>query len=91
MQESVIYQEIIQRGILLGREEVRKENREEGRKEGKLEIVMRQLTRRCGKITPETQAQVEKLSASLLGDLGEALLYFQNEADLQEWLARNAK
>jgi hypothetical protein len=31
------------------------------------------------------------LSAPLLGDVGEALLYFQNETDLQDLLARNAK
>src|SRR5262245_7528938 len=67
MQESMIYQEIIQRGILLGREE--------GRKKGRLELLVRQLARCCGKMTPETQAQVEKLSVSLLDDLGEALLY----------------
>jgi predicted transposase YdaD len=56
MQESVIYQEIIQRGILLGREEVREENRKEGKKEGKLEIIRKQLTRQRQKMTPETQA-----------------------------------
>ena len=91
MQESVIYQEIIQRGIMLGREEGRGEGREEGREEGKLEMILRQLAHRFGEIALDTRAQVEKLSASLLDDLGEALLDFQNESDLQDWLARNAE
>ncbi|MGH9939828.1 MAG: DUF4351 domain-containing protein [Blastocatellia bacterium] len=54
-------------------------------------MALRQLTRRFGEIASETQTQIEKLSASLLDDLGEALLDFQNEADLQDWLARNAE
>lgn len=82
MQESVIYQEIIQRGIVLGREE--------GREEGKLGVVLRQLGHRFGNLAPDTQAQVEALGASSLDDLGEALLDFQHESDLQDWLARNA-
>ncbi len=75
MRESVIYQEILQEG------------REEGR-QSELRLVMRQLTRRIGTITPELQFQIQELSLAQLEDLGEALLDFTTEADLINWLNR---
>ncbi len=70
MQESVIYQEIIQRGIA----------------QGELAMVLRQLNRRIGNINPELAAKVEVLSLPKLEELGEALLDFDSEADLVSWL-----
>lgn len=75
MRESVIYQEILQEG------------REEGR-QSELRLVMRQLTRRLGIVTPELQSQIQELSLEQLEDLGEALLDFTTEGDLVNWFNR---
>ncbi|MBW4573131.1 MAG: DUF4351 domain-containing protein [Tolypothrix carrinoi HA7290-LM1] len=73
MRESVIYQEILQEG------------REEGR-QSELRLVKRLLTRRIGAINSQLQTQIENLSLTQLEDLGEALLDFNSETDLVNWL-----
>ncbi|MCV3217273.1 Rpn family recombination-promoting nuclease/putative transposase [Plectonema radiosum NIES-515] len=73
MRESVIYQEILQEG------------REEGR-QSELRLVIRQLTRRIGTINLQLQTKIENLSLTQLEDLGEALLDFNSETDLVNWL-----
>jgi predicted transposase/invertase (TIGR01784 family) len=77
MRESVIYQEILQEG--------KEEGREEGR-QSELRLVMRLLTRRIGAINLQLQCQIENLSLTQLEDLGEALLDFNSETDLVNWL-----
>ncbi|MEH2138446.1 DUF4351 domain-containing protein [Nostoc sp.] len=74
MQESVVYQRIIRQGI------------EQGRREEALSVVMRQLYRRIGIVTPELRSQIEALSLTQLEDLSEALLDFSTAADLTNWL-----
>jgi predicted transposase/invertase (TIGR01784 family) len=78
MRESVIYQDILQEGEQKGRQE--------GRQEGELALILRQLTRRVGTITPEVEAQVRRLSLTQLDNLGEALLDFSQASDLDGWL-----
>ena len=77
MRESVIYQEILQEG--------KEEGREEGR-QSELRLVMRLLTRRIGAINLQLQSQIENLSLTQLENLGEALLDFNSETDLVNWL-----
>ena len=66
MRESVIYQDILQRG--------------------EVAMLLRILTRRIGRITPEIQVQLQALSIAQLEDLGEALLDFSQPSDLITWL-----
>ncbi|MDX2096843.1 MAG: DUF4351 domain-containing protein [Leptolyngbyaceae cyanobacterium bins.59] len=71
MQESVIYQDILQ----------------EGKQAEALALVLRQLNRRLKAVMPnEIQSQVKTLSLSQLEDLGEALLDFSSIDDLLQWL-----
>ena len=70
MQESPIYQEIIQKGV----------------QQGKQDTAIRLLTRRIGSVSPDLQAQIHNLSIAQLDDLSEALLDFSNAADLTVWL-----
>jgi len=77
MRESVIYQEILQEG--------KEEGREEGR-QSELRLVMRLLTRLIGAINVQLQSKIENLSLTELEDLGEALLDFNSETDLVNWL-----
>jgi predicted transposase/invertase (TIGR01784 family) len=78
MQESVIYQEIEQGGIVKGK-------LEEGQS-----LILRLLTRRIGALTPSLQSQIQALSLSQLEVLAEALLDFSEPSDLANWLRSNS-
>ncbi len=82
MKESVIYQEIEAKGIEKGKQE----GRLEGRKEEGLSFVVRLLNRRLGLISLPLEQKIRQLSLNNLEALGEALLDFQTEADLSDWL-----
>lgn len=73
MQQSVIYQEIEEMGILKGEQS----------------LIFRQLTRRIDDISPELRSQVQALSLDKLEVLGEALLDFSESEDLVNWLRDN--
>ncbi|WP_414578280.1 Rpn family recombination-promoting nuclease/putative transposase [Anabaena sp. CCY 9402-a] len=75
MQESVIYQDILQKG------------EERGKKKEALELILRLLTRRFGAIEPEVEQQICTLSITQLEDLAEALLDFTSPSDLVNYLA----
>ena len=70
MQESVIYQDILQNG----------------QQRGEVAFIMRQLTRRFSAIAPELQTKIQQLSIPQLEDLGETLLDFSSVNDLIAWL-----
>jgi predicted transposase YdaD len=62
---------------------------EQGMQRGEATLVLRQLNRRLGQVTTSVEKQVCQLSVEQLEDLGEALLDFENEADLLHWLSQN--
>ncbi|MFB2922737.1 DUF4351 domain-containing protein [Aerosakkonema funiforme] len=78
MQESLFYQEIIQKGVQKGLQQ--------GQKQEAVSLTMRQLRRRIGEISPAIEERIRALSLSQLEDLGEALLDFSAPADLTAWL-----
>jgi len=47
------------------------------------------INRRFGQVTTSVEKQIRQLSVEQLEDLGEALLDFENEADLLHWLSQN--
>lgn len=49
-------------------------------------MIIRQLTRRIGLVTPEIQGRIQSLSLAQLEDLGEALLDLSQPTDLTNWL-----
>jgi flagellar biosynthesis/type III secretory pathway protein FliH len=59
---------------------------EQGKKSEALSLVMRQLNRRIGTVTPELQQRIEQLQLVQLEDLAEELLDFFEVADLEAWL-----
>ncbi|HWQ34439.1 MAG TPA: Rpn family recombination-promoting nuclease/putative transposase [Blastocatellia bacterium] len=61
----------------------------QGSQEGRQALVLRQLTRRFGKLSTRAQAQIRRLSANQLEQLGEALLDFEKVADLNAWLRQH--
>jgi len=74
MEESVIYQEIIQKGV----------------KSGKLELIIRQLKRRIGEVSAKLESQIKELSGEKLDELSEAILDFSQPDDLVNWIANQS-
>ncbi|MGF1481415.1 MAG: Rpn family recombination-promoting nuclease/putative transposase [Cyanophyceae cyanobacterium] len=84
IQESTFYQAITAEAEAKGRAK----GRAEGRAEGEVILILRLLKRRIGKVPPQLQAQIQQLSLAQLEELGEAFLDFEQESDLEAWLAR---
>jgi predicted transposase YdaD len=84
-------------GITLQQTRVYQDAKAEGKAEGVSEgrqaeaqsMILRQLSRRFGTLSPDVNALVMALPVAKLEDLGEALLDFQEIADLQNWLQAN--
>jgi len=74
--QSRFYQEVVEVG------------RQEGLLAGEADLILRQLTRKYGTLTPEVHQQIKALTIAELGDLGEALLDFVEMSDLTTWLSR---
>ncbi len=70
MQESVIYQDILQKGD----------------KQGEERTIIRQLNRRFGEIDSSLIDRIRVLSVEKLDDLAEELLDFSEVSDLVAWL-----
>jgi predicted transposase YdaD len=89
MQESVIYQDILQKGERQG--EKRGEQRGEQRGEHKeaLKYTLRLLNRRYGEIDLSITERVRELSTEQLEQLGEEFLDFSTISDLVTWLEQN--
>lgn len=85
LEESVIYQEILQRGEARGLQQ----GLDRGRREGEAKIVLRLLARRFGPLTPQMQARVAQLSFALLEKLTDDLLDLQSKHQLAGWLRRH--
>jgi predicted transposase YdaD len=76
LQESPWYQEILREGEQKGLLRERS-------------LILKQLIRRVGNLSPEITAQLQNLSIEQLEALGEALLDFSQPEDLVTWLATN--
>ena len=78
MQESVIYQDIVQTGI------------QTGRQQEAVTFVSILIEERFGDIALTLKQQIQKLSREKLELLGKALLNFSSVDDLAAWLAESA-
>ena len=83
MRESVIYQDILQRGLQQGRQE--------GRQEGEVALITRLLTRRLGEVDSLLMERIRGLSTEQLEELAEALLVFSSVADLMAWFTQQER
>lgn len=82
MQESVIYQDILQRGERRG--ELRGKRR--GKRLGERRGIIRQLQHRFGEIDEVLMDKIKHLKIKQLDDLATALLDFSQITDLINWL-----
>jgi predicted transposase/invertase (TIGR01784 family) len=85
LRETKVYQEALEEGEQRGRTE----GISEGRTEEARSLILRQLTRRIGVVSPELQSHITVLSLAQLEALGEALLDFTDAGDLVRWLLEN--
>jgi len=79
----------IAKGLAMGREEGREHGLEQGLERGRLaeaELLLRQLHRRVGAISPDRRERVLCLSFERLEGLGDALLEFSSLSELDAWL-----
>ncbi|NER08341.1 MAG: DUF4351 domain-containing protein [Okeania sp. SIO3C4] len=83
MQESVIYQDILQKGEKIG------EQRGEQKVQAKIaKIIIHFLTYSLGNIPEEIEAKIRSLSISELDKLADAQLDFTSLDDLINWLSK---
>ncbi|PDW00955.1 DUF4351 domain-containing protein [Candidatus Chloroploca asiatica] len=76
--EELAFAEGVEKGIEKGIEQ--------GRHQTLQEVMLRQLTRRCGPLPESVHHHVLALSPEYLLDLSETLLDFTSLDDLQAWL-----
>ena len=53
-------------------------------------LIIRQLKRKIGQLTPDIEEQVKGLDIEELENLGEALLDFEQPEDLSDWLSNSS-
>ena len=85
MRESVIYQDILQKG----EEKGRKEGEKLGRELGEQRTIIRLLNRRFGELDSSLVDRIKTLNIEKLDNLADALLDFSNINDLVNWLNDN--
>ncbi|MFB2898237.1 DUF4351 domain-containing protein [Aerosakkonemataceae cyanobacterium BLCC-F50] len=79
-------QQGIEQGIERGIEQGIERGIEQGIQREAVSFVMRLLSRRFGSIAPNIEEQIRSLPVNRIEDLGEAILDFQSETDLTNWL-----
>jgi hypothetical protein len=77
--------------IELGIRRGRRQGRQEGRQQGEVELILKQLRRRLGTLTASQEKSVRMLKLPQIEALGEALLEFNSNSDLDRWLRTRAK
>ena len=65
---------------------VYQEASQEGEQKGEIRLLLRQLSRRFGKMSDRRIQMINQLSLEQLEDLGEALLDFSDIAELENWI-----
>ena len=86
LRTSAIYLEQIEKITQEGLKKGIEQGIEQGRtSEGRI-LVLKQLTRKLGSLSPELTTKVSELSLDRLESLGEDLLDFQGVGDLENWL-----
>lgn len=78
VQDTQFYKDVFQKG------------QEQGQEQGESELLLRQLTRRCGELSEEQRQRVKDLSAPQREALAEALLEFKGMEDFQAWLQQSS-
>ena len=86
LEESVVYQDIVQIGWQKGHHEGRHEGLEEGVLLGEQKIINSLLANRLGKLPASIRKQLANLSENQIEELTQAVFSFRSKAELTKWL-----
>ena len=93
LQQTRVYQDALAEGKASGKAEGEAEGEARGKMEGlkiglqqEKALVLKQLNRKLGNLSPQLHARVSALPIDIIESLGEALLDFISVADLENWL-----
>ncbi len=86
MEGSVIYQDILQKGITQGEQRGLQQGEQRGLQQGEANVLIRLLSRRFATIAPTVEQKIRSLSISQLEELTEAQFNFTTSEDLIAWL-----
>jgi predicted transposase/invertase (TIGR01784 family) len=82
LKQTRVYQEARQEGIQEGRQE----GIQEGREQAARSLILKLLAYRVGMVSEIMREKVQRLSIAQVEMLGEALLNFSSETDLEQWM-----
>jgi predicted transposase YdaD len=85
LKKTRVYQDAMQEGVKLGKQEGLQIGEQRGLQR-QVAMLLRQLTRKFGKVAPRLKARISKLSVIQLENLAEAIFDFETVADLNAWL-----
>ncbi len=90
MEGSVIYQDILQKGITQGEQKGLQQGLQQGEQrglqQGEANVLIRLISRRFATIAPTVEEKIRSLSISQLEELTEAQFNFTTSEDLIAWL-----
>ncbi|MFN4831603.1 MAG: DUF4351 domain-containing protein, partial [Pseudanabaena sp.] len=93
LKKTRVYQDAVlegrQEGLQIGEQRGLQIGEQRGLVKGQLAMLLRQLTRKFGKISPRIKSQISKLSVAQLEDLAEAIFDLQSSADLSAWIKKH--
>ena len=87
--EQIGLQKGIQQGVEQGIQQGLQQGLQQGIQQEATLLIVRQLKRKVGELSPNLEATVMGLPVNVLEDLGEALLDFNSIDDLTTWLNKN--
>jgi len=88
LKETQFYQDVYAEGQQEGIQKGRQEGEQKGQQEGEAKLILRQLTRRFGTLGEDTKNRIKHLSIGQLEALGDALLDFSIQEDVERWLGK---
>ncbi len=80
----------MEEGLARGLQQGMQQGMQQGRQTGMETLLLRQMQRRFGTLTSETESRIRLLNEAQLSDLGEALFDFSTIADLNNWLSQTS-
>jgi predicted transposase/invertase (TIGR01784 family) len=85
LKKTRVYQDAVQEGVKLGEQKGLQLGEQKGLQR-QAAMLLRQLTRKFGNITPRLKARITKLSALQLENLAEAIFDLETITELNAWL-----
>ncbi len=91
LEESVVYQDILQRGVQRGVQQGVQQGLEQGERRGEQKIILQQLSYRFGRVDKRLEQRIGKLSTERIEELGRMLFELRDLDDLRNWLKTRAR